>query len=459
MPTTRKLAMLGGSRAVPPELGISRWPVVTAEDERAVMRVMASGRFTSASAGEGEVKALEREWAARVGTRHCVAVSNGTAALSLSLAALGVEPGDEVIVPALGFIACALAPLHVLAVPVFVDVEPRGFNLDPDAVEAVITPRTRAILAVHLHGLPAAMDRVLALAARHGLDVIEDAAQAHGAAWQGRPVGSIGRINAFSLNVSKNLPTCGEGGLITTDDPKLHARATLMRQFGELIPERGERSYVSHLFGWNCKMNAIQAAFTRSQLVRFGEYRKLREQNVRRLLDRLTGLPGLLPPTVLDDRDHAWHILRFRVDPLAAGLDGVAAGPLRAALVRALRAEGVALSHYQLLPLPAQRVFQTRRALGGHPWQLPEVRQQRYRMEDYPNAMAVIDDSFTLQRAHLHPEAGPLLDAYARAFEKVWEHMELIGRYASTMPYQPPWRRAQSVAASEWNGAALPERG
>ncbi len=454
MTAVRRLAMLGGPRAVPAGLRVLRWPVVTGEDERAVLDVMATGKFTSASTGESEVKALEREWAALVGTRHCVAVSNGTAALSLCLAALGVQPGDEVIVPALGFVACGLAPLHVLAVPVFVDVQPRSFNLDPDAVEAAVTPRTRAVLAVHLHGLPAEMDRLLALAARHGLDVVEDAAQAHGATYHGRTVGSIGRVNAFSLNVSKNLPTCGEGGLITTDDDGLGARATLMRQFGEVIPQQGERSYVSHLFGWNFKLSAMQAAFTRSQLTRFDEYRKLREQNVRRLLERLEALPGLVPPVVLPGRDHAWHILRFRVDPAAAGLDGVAAGPLRAALLRALRAEGVPLSHYQLMPLPAQGVFQARQALGGYPWRLPGVRQREYRVEEHPNAMAVIDDSFTLQRAHLHPEAGPLLEAYAGAFEKVWEHMELVGRHAASMPYRPPWERARSIAASEWNGTA-----
>ncbi|HXM57054.1 MAG TPA: aminotransferase class V-fold PLP-dependent enzyme, partial [Candidatus Dormibacteraeota bacterium] len=221
-----KLAMLGGARAVPPG-GVPRWPVVTEADELAVHGVLASGRFTSASSGEREIKRLEREWADFVGVRHCVAVSTGTAALSLALAALGVQPGDEVIVPALGFIACAVAPLHLLAAPVFADIDPVTFNVDPAAVEAAITPRTRVIMAVHLHGLPADMDPILAIAARHGIDVIEDAAQAHGAAYRGRMVGSLGRVNAFSLNVSKNLPTCGEGGLVTTDDADVQGRVLL----------------------------------------------------------------------------------------------------------------------------------------------------------------------------------------------------------------------------------------
>jgi dTDP-4-amino-4,6-dideoxygalactose transaminase len=441
-----KLAMLGGSKAVAAGLAPPRWPIVTAADERAIQRVVTSRKFTSATQGEQEVRALEREWAERTGVRHCVAVSNGTAALSLALAALDVQPGDEVIVPAFGFIACALAPLHIMAVPVFVDVEADTFAMDPAAVEAAVTPRTRAILAVHLHGLPADMGPILAIAGRHGLSVVEDAAQAHGATYRNTVVGSIGQVGAFSLNVSKNLPTCGEGGLLTTDSDELYRRALLMRQFGEVIPERGERSYISHMIGWNHKINAIQAAFTRSQLTRFNDYQKARDRNVRAFLDRLGQLPGLVPPRSPADREHAWHILRFRMDPAPFGQDGLRAGPLRAAVARALLAEGVPLSHYQPMPLPGQTVFQSGQDLGGYPWRLPGARPRSYRMEDYPVSMAVVDDSFTLQNAHLPPDAGPALQAYAGAFEKVWEHLEVITRYAAQMTYRPPWERAVSAS-------------
>jgi perosamine synthetase len=448
------LAMLGGSRAVPRDCRVPRWPVVTGLEEEALRQVMASGKFTSAASGEREVAALERDWAGVVGTRHCAAVSSGTAAISLALAALGLRPGDEVIVPALSFIASAVAPLHVLTVPVFVDVHPRTFNLDPAAIEQAITPRTRAVLVVHLHGLPADMDAILAIARRAGLRVIEDAAQAHGATYKGRQAGSIGVVNAFSLNVSKNLPTCGEGGLVTTDDAALHERVVMMRQFGEVIPDEGERTYISHLVGWNHKLGAIQAAFTRAQLSRFQEYRRLRDRNVRRLLERLAALPGLLPPEVPADREHAWHILRFRVDPAALGLDGVAAGPLRAALMRVLRAEGVPLSQYQLVPLPGQRVFQSGEGLGaGLPWTLPGARRPDYRIEAYPNAMAVVEDSFTLQKAHLGPAAGELLERCADAFEKVWEHMEVVARIARAAGYRPPWWQLDGAG-----GAPVPQQ-
>ena len=307
-----KLAMLGGDRAVPRGLRILQWPMVTGEEEQAVSRALASGKFTTAAAGEAEISSLEREWADFVGTAHCLAVDNGTAALSLALAAAGVAPGDEVIVPALSFIASALAAVHIAAVPVFVDIDPDTFNATAEAIENAVTDRTRAIVVVHLHGLPADLEQILAVARRHGLLVVEDAAQAHGARYHDRQVGSFGTVNTFSLNVSKNLPTCGEGGLITTDDPRLHRRASMLRQFGEALASSGDRSYVSHLPGWNHKPNAIQCAFTRAQLGRFEITAKIRDRNVEQFLAALSGLPGLQPPTCPPDRSHAWHILRFR---------------------------------------------------------------------------------------------------------------------------------------------------
>ncbi|MEW2602994.1 DegT/DnrJ/EryC1/StrS family aminotransferase [[Kitasatospora] papulosa] len=450
---TVDLAMFGGDRAVPRELGIRPWPMVTGQDEQAVHRVLRSGRFTSASSGEQEIAGLEREWARFVGTEHCVAVSNGTAALSVALGAAGVEPGDEVIVPALSFIGSATAPLHLMAVPVFVDIDPVTFNLDPAALEAAITSRTKAIVVVHLHGLPADMDRITEIATRHGITVVEDAAQAHGARYRGRSVGSIGAVNTFSLNVSKNLATCGEGGLITTDDADVATRALMLRQFGELIPARGERSYVAHLLGWNCKPNAIQAAFTRSRLTQLPAEMAVREENVGRLLGRLAAYPGFLVPQVPQDRTHAWHILRIRVEPAAFGLADELAGPLRSVLQRALRAEGVPAVPYQLQPLPAQRVFTGRRGFGGYPWALPGVVDRPYRPGDFPATLRVLDDSFTIQKAHLHPDSGPLLDRYADAFEKVWLNREALAAIAATTDYTPHWERASEIADTEWAGA------
>jgi dTDP-4-amino-4,6-dideoxygalactose transaminase len=441
-----KLAMFGGTPLVGPERGLERgrleWPVITAADQEAVLRCLASGKLVSNAEGEPEVKGLEEEWARFVGSAHCVGVSTGTSALAIVLAALGVRPGDEVLVPALSFIATALVPLHQLAIPVFVDIDPVTFDIDATRIEEKITPRTTAILVVHLHGLPADMDEIRRIAGAHGLVVVEDACQAHGATYKEMLTGTLGDAAGFSLQVTKNLPTCGEGGLITTDDPAVYEKATLLRQFGEVIREGEERTYISHQLGWNHKLNPVQAAFARSQLARFPEYQRKRDENVTRFLGRLRGLPGLGYPVVPPDRTHAWHILRFRFDPVAAGLDGVHPGAFRKALRRALRAEGVPVSQYQLVPLPGQRVFQTREGFGrGHPWTLSEANPQSYRIEDYPETMAVVEDSLTIQRRHLNPEAGPILDLYAEAFHKVWEHLDAIARIARATAYEPPWQR------------------
>jgi dTDP-4-amino-4,6-dideoxygalactose transaminase len=400
------------------------WPVVVDADRAAVLDVLDSGRLVSNVDGESAVSRLEERWAQRVEVGHCVATSNGTTAITIALAALGIGPGDEVIVPALSFIASALAPLHQLAVPVFADVDPVSFTMDPDAAAALVTPRTAALLPVHLHGQPADMAALRALADRHHLAIVEDAAQAHGALYAGRPVGGLGTAGTFSLQVTKNLPTCGEGGLMTTDDAELARRARMMRQFGEVIEPGADRDYVSHLLGWNHKLSAVQAGFTLSQLDRFDEYEAARQHNVRAFLDRLAKLPGLVPPSVAPNTTHAWHILRFRFDPEAAGADGVAPAAFRAAMHRLLRAEGVPVSRYQLMALSEQKVFRDRVGFGGGlPWSAGSGAEPQ---SPHPVTDQVIADSLTLQKRHLNPGAGPALQHYADGFEKVWQHLDTV---------------------------------
>ena len=426
---TGRLAALGGRPAVPRALRNLAWPLITDADRAAVLDVLASGRLISNTDGETAVSDLEQRWASRVGAAHCVGTSNGTTALTLALAALGIGPGDEVIVPALSFIASGLAPLHQMAVPVFADIDPVTFTLDPRSAASLITRRTAAIMPVHLHGQPADMAALTALAQRAGLAVIEDAAQAHGAAYQGRQVGSLGTAAGFSLQVTKNLPSCGEGGLLTTDDDEVARKARMARQFGEVIEPGQSRDYVSHLLGWNHKLSAVQAGFTLSQLDRFDEYEAARQANVGRFLSRLAELPGLVVPAAAPGTTHAWHILRFRLDPVAAGIPGVTAPAMRAALHRLLRAEGVPVSRYQLMPLPDQKVFSDRIGFGrGYPWTATGAVPSA----DCPVARQVIADSLTLQKRHLNPDAGPALDRYADGFEKVWDALDTVAALAGT---------------------------
>ncbi|HST84611.1 MAG TPA: DegT/DnrJ/EryC1/StrS family aminotransferase [Kineosporiaceae bacterium] len=434
-----KLAMLGGTPTVRPENRRLEWPIVTKADKDAVLGVLDSGKFTVGAKNEQEIHALESDWAQFCNTRYAVSVNSGTVALELALTALGLQPGDEVIVPALSYVATAMAPLYSLAVPVFVDIDPVTFNIDVTQIEAKITDRTRAIVPVHLGGLPADMDEIRALARKYNLFVVEDAVQAQGGKYRGETAGSMGAAGVFSLNVEKSIPTCGEGGLIVTDDEQVAERCRSLRVLGEDLSTE-ERLYVSATRGSNLKLSSVQAAFTRSQLARFWDYQVHREENVPVFLDRLAGLPGIVIPTVPADRTHMWHMLRFRFDPQSAGLDGISAGRFRQALRRALLAEGVPLTHYQIIPLPGQPVFQDQDAFGkGLPWSLPGTNPQRYDLADYPVTCAVIEDSLCLRRMHLNPDAGPALEQYADAFDRVWQNLDVIGRFARSLDYQPPW--------------------
>lgn len=424
-----KFAVFGGQPAVPRGIRTVAWPIITEEDRKAVLGVLDSGELVSNSDRPTMVDELEARFAERTGVAHCVGVSNGTTALQIALAALDVGPGDEVIVPALSFIASGLAPLHQMAVPVFADIDPVTFTLDPGDVARRITPRTAALLPVHLHGMPADMDPLGELAAKHGLAVVEDAAQAHGATYHGKPAGSLGNAGAFSLQVTKNLPTCGEGGLLTTDDPNLAAKVRMIRQFGEIIEAGKPRDYVSYRLGWNSKLNPVQAAFANSQLSRFDGYERRRQANITAFLDRLRELPGIQVPAPRPGCGHAWHILRFRFDPMAMDLPDLAPAALRSAMRRVLRAEGVPLSQYQLMTLPEQKVFRERTGFGrGYPWAALDAPTPAD--TDHPVARAVIEDSLTLQKRHLNPGSGDLLQRYADAFEKVWGQRDLLAKMA-----------------------------
>jgi dTDP-4-amino-4,6-dideoxygalactose transaminase len=427
--TADKLALQGGEPTVPRHLRAVRWPVVTSEDEAAVLAALRGGHLTLASSmGEGDVPAFEAEWAEYVGVRHCVAVSNGTVAIALALAAAGVGPGDEVILPALSFVATATGALHNMAIPVFVDIDAATFNIDHRLIAERITPRTRAIVPVHMHGLPADMDEIRAVAERHGLAVVEDAAQSHGARYRGRRTGSLSAAGAFSLNSSKNLPSCGEAGMVVSDDEELAARVRRSRQFGETVD--GERDYLHQELGWNYKPSAVLIAFARSQLRRYEREQAWREANVDAFLAAISPLPGVRVPAVPPDRTHAWHLVRIRFDPAAAGVDGVSGQGFRRALQRALNAEGVLVRPYQRIPLPAQPLFQHHRGMGaGYPWRLG-AGDYRYDPAEFPVTSAVLEDSLTIQKAHLDPARGELLELYATAFHKVFDNLDLIARLA-----------------------------
>src|SRR5918993_629709 len=237
------LALLGGTpvRTKP----FPTWPIYGKEEEQALLRTLHSGRWGKVDGSE--VKTFERRFADAHAAKHGIAVVNGTVSLRIALLAAGIEPGDEVIIPPYTFFATASAVVEANATPIFADIDRATFNIDPAAIEASVTRRTRAIICVHLGGLPCDMDAIMAVAQRHGLVVIEDAAHAHGSAYKGRPVGAIGHLGSFSFQSSKNM-TSGEGGIVVTNDDALADRCRMIHNCGRPV---GGAWYEHHVISAN----------------------------------------------------------------------------------------------------------------------------------------------------------------------------------------------------------------
>lgn len=291
------------------DTNLSPWPVFTEEEADAVREVLLSGRVNYWT-GE-QCRLFEQEFAEATGCEHAVAITNGTLALEIALRALQIGPGDEVVVTPRSFIASVSSVLAVGAKPVFADVDPDSQNITADTVSAVLTRRTRAILCVHLAGWPCDMDPIMALANERSLDVIEDCAQAHGAYYKGRPVGSLGHIAAWSFCQDKILTTGGEGGMITTNDPILAARAWTFKDHGKSrhamahTATGGGFRWVHDQFGTNARMLEMQAVIGRIQLRRLPEWSETRRRHARKLWDTAAKLPGLRVPTVPENIVHA----------------------------------------------------------------------------------------------------------------------------------------------------------
>jgi perosamine synthetase len=441
--TRSALAIRGGDPVVPAGAIDERWPLVTEDDIAAVVETLRSGKLSWIN--NTAVPALERAWADYIGSRYCIAINSGTAALHVAVAAAGVEPGDEVLVPALTFLATASAVIHHQGLPVFVDVDPRTYTLDPAQLEAKITDRTRAVIVVHLHGLAADMDPILEIARRRGLRVIEDVAQAPGAYYKGRKTGSIGDMAAYSIMAGKNLPTAGEGGLFTTDDPDLRDRADRVKMFGERVRPDEEREYNAVTMGWNYRFSPILAAFTRSQLERLDGYTASVREGARHLAAEMAKIPGLVPPFVPEDRVHVYHHFRFRVDPQAAGFD-LPVGRFRKAIQDLMAAEGVPLIEYQNRPVPGQHLFQQKLGYGkGCPWSCGFAsRDITYDIHDYPQTLDVIRSSLLV--GHRLCMASFMerqnVDLYVAAFHKVLSHRDELVAYARGLDYREPWEQA-----------------
>ncbi len=325
------LAILGGKpvRTTP----FSSWPVIGESDERAWMKVLRSGKWCRL--GGEYADRFEAAWARTLGAKHCLAVANGTSALITSLAALGIGPGDEVIVPPYTFVATVNAVLMHHALPIFVDSDPETFQIDARLIEAAITERTKCIMPVHLGGSAADMDAILPIASKHKIPIIEDACQAHLAEWRGKKVSTLGDLGCFSFQGSKNL-NAGEGGAILTNDDRLFEQCRSFQNNGRGKSDAGF-SYVRN--GANLRMTEFQAALLLQQLKRLEDQSHCREQNATYLTTQLREIPGITPARIYPGcTRNAYHLYMFRYDP--AHFDGLPRGKF----IEALSAEGIPCS-------------------------------------------------------------------------------------------------------------------
>ncbi len=360
-----ELALLGGPAVIGEPLPPYR--SLGAAEREAVARVIDSGCLSGFYGSPGpeflggpKVREFEAQWAARYGVKHAVSVNANTSGLFAAMGAIGISPGDEVILPAWTMSATAMAPLIYGGIPVFADIEPDTFCIDVGCVEALLTPRTRAVIAVNLFGHPARLARLRELADRRGIYLVEDNAQAPLAAENGRATGTIGHIGVFSLNYHKHIHT-GEGGVCVTGDDALASRLQMIRNHGENMVEAAGIDEPANLVGFNFRMTELSAAVGIEQLRRIEEHVRPREELAEALSSAVRDLDGLTPPRVRAGCRHNYYVWMLRYDARRMGIS-------RATFSAALSAEGFPHATGYAPPLYRLPLFQKRIAIGRDGW-------------------------------------------------------------------------------------------
>ena len=350
-----------------------QYTAIREEIDSAVERVLGSGRFILGP----EVEAFEKEMARYSGTKFAVGVASGTDALVLSLLACGVKPGDEVITTPFTFIATAMAITHCGAAPVFVDIDPRTYNMDPKQIESQISPRTRAIIPVHLFGQPAEMDPIVELGRKYGVRVVEDCAQALSASYNGQKVGSIGDVGCFSFFPAKNLGAYGDGGMVLTSNPQIAESLTMLRQHG------AKTSYYHMVPGFNSRLDALQAAVFSVKLKYLDRWSELRRQKACLYTRLISEIDGFEPPFIAGHNVTSANYYTVRLaDP---GID-------RSELRKYLAAKGIETNVYYPLSLHLQEVY---RYLGYSTGDFPQSEAAQERVLALPMYPELSDEDVT----------------------------------------------------------------
>lgn len=405
------------------------------EEEEAVLRVLRSGKLSNYLGtwhedfyGGTEVQMLEKEWADYFGVRHAIAVNSATSGLYAAVGACGISPGDEVIVSPYTMSASATAALIYGGIPVFADVEPDYFCLDPESVESRITSRTKAIIVVDIFGLPYHADAINSIARKYGLFVIEDCAQAPGATYNGRYAGTLGDIGVYSLNYHKHIH-CGEGGMIVTNDDELAWKLRLIRNHAEAVLDaKGiqSRNELVNMVGFNYRMTELEASVARCQLKKLQGLVKERQKNVEYLATALSEIPCLKPAAPRPGSTHVYYVHSMLFDREQAGVSrDLFAKAVKAELAptEMREKEGVQLSCGYVKPLYLQPIYQHKIAFGyaGYPFSLSQM-TLNYQLGLCPVTEQLHFETLMTHEFMRPPVTKADLDDVIKAFWKVWEY-------------------------------------
>lgn len=423
--TTEKLALYGGSKSI--NKTFKRYNPLGKEEVAAAKAVIESGVLSQFIGcwdpdfyGGPKVQEFERACEKYFGVKHAVTVNSWTSGLVAAVGAIGIEPGDEIIVTPWTMSATATAILHWNAIPVFADIDPETFNLCPKSVEANITPYTKAIMVADIFGQSADIDELMAIAAKHGLKVISDTAQAPGALYKGKYAGTVAHVGGYSLNYHKHIHT-GEGGILVTNDDEIAERLQLIRNHAEVVVGDKGVTNLSNMIGHNFRLGEIECAMGIEQLKKLSKFVQSRQGLAKRLTDGLKGLRGLQTPMVKADRTHVYYVYPMILNVRELGVS-------RDQIYAALQAEGVEVSKsYQnihLLPM-----YQKKMAYGsrGFPWTSDIChRDVNYAKGICPTAEELNDSTYLGFGMCVYDLSDQDIDLIVRAFKKVWASLELL---------------------------------
>jgi perosamine synthetase len=410
-----KLALKGGPAIIPEDLRKTNFPIITKED---ILQMQISIQRSP----EEVVNEFTEKYCQYVGANYAISTASGTSSLHLALVGVGVQPGDEVIVPAFTFIATAQAVVAAKAIPVFVDIDPVTYCMNPADIEEAITERTKAVMPVHVHGLPATLDKIKSICEKHSLKLVEDASHAHSASIDNQYCGSMGDGAGQSLMADKNFPVGGEGGIAFFKNEEDYQRAL------DFLKESG----IDYRMSW------IAAAFGISQLERLPYYDAIRARNAEYLTNALSETKLFKGPFVPQGYVHSYNMYRIKLTPERLGLDDLEDYKVKEAVQELLMEEGVFAREWQNVPIPGHLPFKNKKGFGNnYPFSLSnQESSNRYDINNFPNTLQMLRSTLTICRELRSPIEYERIQSYALAFKKIDSNpeaiRELVAKYTST---------------------------